>query len=85
VAVNVVRTGFHFHHYIPLWCASALKLSYWGTVLPGHMLKTQKHTVLEDNTEMNLKDTVWEDVDWICLDRDQCWDLVNTIINLHFP
>jgi hypothetical protein len=40
---------------------------------------------LEDNIEMNLKEIGWEDVDWIFLDTDQCWALVNTIMNLHFP
>jgi hypothetical protein len=33
---------------------------------------------------MNLKETGWEDVDWMPLaqDRDQWWALENTVMNL---
>jgi hypothetical protein len=36
---------------------------------------------------MDLRDTGWEDVDWIHVaqDRDQWHALVNMIINLQFP
>jgi hypothetical protein len=41
----------------------------------------------ENNIRMNLRETVWEDVDWVYLiqDRDQWWALVNTVMNLRFP
>jgi hypothetical protein len=36
------------------------------------------------NIKMDIKETGWEDVDWIHLaqDRDLWWALVNTVINL---
>jgi hypothetical protein len=36
---------------------------------------------------MNLKEMGWEVVDWIHLaqDSDQCWNLVNTVMNLRVP
>jgi hypothetical protein len=38
----------------------------------------------EDNIRMNLREVVYEDVDWMHMakDRDQWWALVNTTINL---
>jgi hypothetical protein len=38
----------------------------------------------DDNIEMDLREIRWGDVFWIHLakDRDQCWPLVNPIINL---
>jgi len=36
---------------------------------------------------MDLSVIVWDDADWIHLaqDMDQCWALVNMVINLQFP
>jgi hypothetical protein len=36
---------------------------------------------------MYLKDIGWKSVDWIhlALNRDQWWDLVNTVMNLQVP
>jgi hypothetical protein len=42
--------------------------------------------IWEDNIRMELGETGWEGVDWMCLaeDRDQWWGLVNTVMNLGF-
>jgi hypothetical protein len=39
------------------------------------------------NVGMDLRETGWEDVDWIHLaqDRDQWWAVVNTVMNLRVP
>jgi len=39
---------------------------------------------MEDNIEMNLKETGWEDMDWIHLaqDRNKLQAVVNTVMNL---
>jgi hypothetical protein len=39
---------------------------------------------MEDNIEIDLRERGCEGVDWIHLaqDRDQWWDLVNTVMNL---
>jgi hypothetical protein len=36
---------------------------------------------------MDIRETVWEDVDWIYLtqDRDQWYDIGNTVMNLRVP
>ena len=36
-----------------------------------------------DNIEINLKDTLWEDLDWINIDqdRDKWWAVVNAVTN----
>jgi hypothetical protein len=36
---------------------------------------------------MDIRETVWEGVDWIELaqDRDQWWALVTTVLNLRVP
>jgi hypothetical protein len=41
----------------------------------------------EDNTEMDLRETGFGDVDWVHLawDRDTWWTLVNTVMNLWVP
>jgi hypothetical protein len=41
----------------------------------------------EANIRTNLREIVWEGVDWMELaqDRDQWWTLVNTIMNLVVP
>jgi len=43
----------------------------------------------EDNIRMNLRETEWEDLDWMCLglsqDRDQWQALMNMVINLWVP
>jgi hypothetical protein len=41
----------------------------------------------DDNNRMYLRETGWEDVDWMHLsqDRDQRRTLVNTVMNLRFP
>jgi hypothetical protein len=38
----------------------------------------------KDNIRMGLREIGWEDVDWMHLaqDRDQCWALVNMVMNL---
>jgi hypothetical protein len=40
-----------------------------------------------ENTKMDLKETRREDADWIRLaqDRDQCWVVVNMVINIRVP
>jgi hypothetical protein len=40
-----------------------------------------------DNIKMDLRELVWEGVDWIdmALDRDQWKALVNTVLNLRVP
>jgi hypothetical protein len=40
-----------------------------------------------DNIEMDLRETGWDDMDWIDLaqDRDQWLALVNTVIKLRVP
>jgi hypothetical protein len=37
-----------------------------------------------DNIKIDLGEIGWDDVDWIGLaqDRDQCWALVNAVMNL---
>jgi hypothetical protein len=41
----------------------------------------------EDNIRLDLREIVWEDVKWMHLaqDRDQWWDLVNTVMNIPVP
>jgi hypothetical protein len=41
----------------------------------------------KDNIRMYLKETEWEEVDWIqlALNRDRWRDLVNTVMNLRVP
>jgi hypothetical protein len=41
----------------------------------------------EDNIRMDLREIVWEVVNWMRLaqDRDQFWALVNTVMNLSIP
>jgi hypothetical protein len=41
----------------------------------------------EDNIRMDLKDIGWEVVDWMHLDQDrnQWWDVVNTVVNFPVP
>jgi len=41
----------------------------------------------EVNIRMDLKERVWEVVDWMHLvqDRDQCRALVNTVTNIRVP
>jgi hypothetical protein len=41
----------------------------------------------EYDSEMEIKEIRWEDVDWIHLaqDRVQWWGLVNVVVNLHVP
>jgi hypothetical protein len=36
---------------------------------------------------MNLREKEWKIMDWLHLaqDRDQWWDLVNTVMNFQFP
>jgi hypothetical protein len=38
----------------------------------------------EDNIKMDLREILWESVDWMYLaqDRDQWWAVVNTVMNL---
>jgi hypothetical protein len=40
-----------------------------------------------DNIKMDLRETGWDDMDWIDLtqNRDRWWALVNTVINLRVP
>jgi hypothetical protein len=40
-----------------------------------------------DNIKIDLREIVWDDVDWIDLaqDRDQWRALVNTVMNLRLP
>jgi hypothetical protein len=42
---------------------------------------------MRDNIKMDLKEIGWECFDWIymCLDRDQWWAVVNTIMNPLVP
>jgi hypothetical protein len=41
----------------------------------------------DDNSRMDLTEIVREDVDWMHLaqDRDQWWDIVNTVMKLRVP
>jgi hypothetical protein len=41
----------------------------------------------EDNIKMDLREIMFEDVDWIhwAQDRDRWWALVNTVTNLRVP
>jgi hypothetical protein len=41
----------------------------------------------EDNIKMDLKETGWEDMDWIHLpwDKDQWRTIVNAVMNLRVP
>jgi hypothetical protein len=41
----------------------------------------------EDNIRMALWEMGWEVVGWIhmALDRDQCWAVMNTVMNLRVP
>jgi hypothetical protein len=40
----------------------------------------------EDNIRMDIMGIGWKGVDWMYVAQvmDHCWDLVNTIMNLHF-
>jgi len=51
----------------------------WKTPFGGHRHKW------EDNIRRHLRETGWEGMDWTHLaqDRDQWWDLVNMVMNLH--
>jgi hypothetical protein len=41
----------------------------------------------EDNIKMDIREVGWGDVDWIDLaqDRDMCWALVYTVMNIRIP
>jgi hypothetical protein len=41
----------------------------------------------EDNIKMNLREIVWEGVNWMhpAQDRNQWWAVVNTVMNLRIP
>ena len=43
--------------------------------------------IWEDNTKTGLRETGWEDVEWINLaqDRDKWWALVNAVTSLRVP
>jgi hypothetical protein len=61
----------------------------------GHQLLTVKSQLVtkcqkqitEDNIRLDLGERGREDADWMHTDqdRDQWWDLVNTVINLRAP
>jgi hypothetical protein len=38
----------------------------------------------KDNIKMDSREIGWDDLEWIDLaqDRDQCWAVVNTVVNL---
>jgi hypothetical protein len=56
--------------------------------MPGEKrpLRRPKHR-LADNIKMDLRETGWDDLDWIDLaqDRDLWRALVNTVMNLRVP
>jgi hypothetical protein len=60
----------------------------------GYWRESQKERALGrprrrwvDNIKMDLRETVWDGMDWIDLaqDRDQWRALVNTVMNLRVP
>jgi hypothetical protein len=53
----------------------------------GSRLPRRTRCRWEDNIGMDLREMVWEGVNWIHLaqDRDQWWALVNTVMNLWVP
>jgi hypothetical protein len=40
-----------------------------------------------DNIRLNLRESVWEGVEWVHVaqDRDQWWDLVSTVMDFQVP
>jgi hypothetical protein len=57
-----------------------------GTPEGKRLLGRPRHC-REDNIKMDLREIGWGDMDWTNLaqDRDQWWDLVNTVMNLRVP
>lgn len=41
----------------------------------------------EDNVQIDITEKMWDGVDWIepAQDRDQWWDVVNTVVNRLVP
>jgi hypothetical protein len=52
----------------------------WSENLKGRELGRQRH-IWEDNIRTDVRELGWEGVDWIHLDGNQWWDLVNTVTN----
>jgi len=62
-------------------------MQYFGCTSEGKRPLERYRRKWEDNIKMDLRETVWEDVDWIHLtqDRDQWRAVLNTVMNLCVP
>jgi hypothetical protein len=58
-----------------------------ATKSEGKGLLVRPRRIWEDNIRLDLRETGWDDVDWIHLARDRSqWQAVmNTVMNLRFP
>jgi hypothetical protein len=63
-----------------------MRNSYKIVVGGKRLLRRPRHR-WEDNIRMDLWDIRWEVVDWLHLahDRNHCWAVVNTVMNLQVP
>jgi hypothetical protein len=64
-----------------------MRIGYWNESLKGKRPIGRPRRRWADNIKMDLREVVWDGMDWIDLaeDRDQWGGLVNTVMNLRVP
>jgi hypothetical protein len=61
-----------------------VRLEIHTNFLPENLKEDHRKDLGKDNINIDLKDKVCEGVEWshLAQDREQCCDLVNTVMNL---
>jgi len=64
-----------------------MRTKFWSNNVKGRDQSEEPGVDGEDNIRMDLRELVWEDVNWIHLaqDRDKCRAVVNTVMNHQVP